>query len=265
MKKQKKNTAEFSSETIAVNSRYIAISDRSRSTVLLSDFNGNVKYIIAGFGTIASLLFVNEDLYISDIKEERVIRISDRFSKKSTITDGINRPFNMAFKDGILYIATADNKIFSFNTQNRKTELFAVVESKGKILMAFLSDDLYFADTEGRLCHIENEKIVIDTGDLKAGIFGGIAAGQGGCGAYRVFITDMKKGELKVFDPVSKDVRTILQNLKNPRAIAKKECDIYIAEEGTIVHLDLKSFEREELSLNYIENCKIVETEQELL
>ncbi|WP_345987580.1 thioredoxin-like domain-containing protein [Sulfurimonas sp. HSL1-2] len=73
----------------------------------------------------------------------------------------------------------------------------------------------------------------------------GIACGRvgDGCGGGRLFIADTYNGKLKVYDPQSGRMMTLMKDLKEPAGLCKKGCSLYIAESGAhrVIRYDLSS------------------------
>jgi hypothetical protein len=62
-----------------------------------------------------------------------------------------------------------------------------------------------------------------------------------GCGGGRIFFTD--KNSVKVFDPVSKEVMTLVTDLEEPLGISKKECRLFFTCKGKLNVFDLSAMQ----------------------
>ena len=107
-----------------------------------------------------------------------------------------------------------------------------------KLLVAILGGVIYFVDESGRLCSMRENSVEIECDEPME--ISGICAGVGGCGNYRIFITDAKDSSLKVFDPLNRRLTTLASLQKVPLSLAKEECTLVIAVEGEILTFDLK-------------------------
>ena len=58
-----------------------------------------------------------------------------------------------------------------------------------------------------------------------------------GCGGGRIFFTC--KQSVKVFDPMSKEVMTLLENLEEPLHISKKGCQLFFTCKSEKMRFDL--------------------------
>ncbi|UFS62134.1 redoxin domain-containing protein [Sulfurimonas sp. HSL-3221] len=73
----------------------------------------------------------------------------------------------------------------------------------------------------------------------------GITCGRigDGCGGGRLFIADTYNGKLKVYDPQSGRMMTLMEELNEPTGLCKQGCSLYIAESGAhrVIRYDLSS------------------------
>ncbi|MBD3800007.1 MAG: redoxin domain-containing protein [Campylobacterales bacterium] len=73
----------------------------------------------------------------------------------------------------------------------------------------------------------------------------GITCGRigDGCGGGRLFVADTYNGKLKVYDPQSGRMMTLMEGLKEPAGVCKRGCSLYIAESGAhrVIRYDLSA------------------------
>ena len=62
-----------------------------------------------------------------------------------------------------------------------------------------------------------------------------------GCGGGRIFFTC--KDALKVYDPTTKEVMTLLDNLESPEELSKKGCHLFFTCKGEKMGFDLSKME----------------------
>jgi len=126
-----------------------------------------------------------------------------------------------------------DNKIY------KNEKLFFENESKIESITE-LSSELYVLD-EKSLWHFENSKKMLDL-EIEAN---SIIAGLGKCGNFRVFIAESKN--LNVFDPFTKELKTITSLDNEIVDISKFECNIYLITKNDTFIFDLQTFELEKI------------------
>jgi hypothetical protein len=121
--------------------------------------------------------------------------------------------------------------------------------------IALLEDELWFVDSESSslrcAAHGEVRSYIFDCDELQhpldlcVGIYGD------GCGGGRIFIVDSYNNAIKVYDPESKTVMTIIEELSEPSGISKKGCQLFIANTNAheIVVFDLSKMQKTILEL----------------
>ena len=63
-----------------------------------------------------------------------------------------------------------------------------------------------------------------------------------GCGGGRLFM--VKENTLKAYDPITKNSRVLLEDIKNPLRISKKACIVSVVCENETIEFDLSAMKK---------------------
>ncbi|MGB6020342.1 MAG: hypothetical protein WBF77_12195, partial [Sulfurimonadaceae bacterium] len=138
--------------------------------------------------------------------------------------------------------------------------------------MALMDDVLYFVDAESSsLRKIENGEVSTligeglfsygdsDSGEILLQHPQGVCPGiiGDGCGGGRLFIADTFNNKVKAYYPDDNSMRTLLEGLNEPSGIAKKGCELFIANTNAheIVVFDLSKMEKRVMEFSF--DCPI--------
>lgn len=263
---------------------FLIISNSSKNEVLVADYGGEILYVIEELSDPQGTRYDGKNLYVANRGAGQIVRVSEHFTKQEVLLENLRSPWDIELKKEVMYIAAAgDHQIYFYHLLDGFLGVYAGNRREGlkdgkrvEAMLAqpsglsFLGEVLYFVDSEtSSLRHIENDEVITDIGQ---GLFDfgdqdggrkkarlqhplGVVTGRGeeGCGAYRIFVADTYNNKIKVYDPVSREIMTLLDGLHEPSGIDKKGCVLYIADTNAheIVEFDLKSMTRRRIQLFY--------------
>ncbi len=247
---------------------YLFISHQDE--VLVCTHEGKVLHRIGGIEEPQGLVFVNDKLYIASCAGKSIIEVSEGFSQKKLWLEGLRNPYGLGSDGKYLYVTLAGaHQIKAYDLQSQE-ELFFIGQENSESLydasytqavlaqpsgIALLEEELWFVDSESSSLrsaaygevhsHIFECDELQHPLDLCAGIYGD------GCGGGRIFIVDSYNNAVKVYDPESKKVMTLIEGLSEPSGISKKGCQLFIANTNAheVLVFDLSQMQTKRLEL----------------
>lgn len=225
------------------------------------------------FRHAAALAWEAQRLYVADRGSGTITSIDLHSETRTVLLEGLRSPAAIAVDETTLSVAEAGAHCISMFDKNSSERLrrfgnrFEALrdgEGEGAQLAQPMGlarcDDglLWFVDAESSsLRFIEGSTVSTAVGE---GLFTfgdsdtaplllqhpqGIVCGRfgDGCGGGRLFISDTYNGKLKVYDPQSGRMSTLLEGLNEPTGLSKHGCNVYIAETGAhrVVKFDLSA------------------------
>ncbi|WP_345969788.1 thioredoxin-like domain-containing protein [Sulfurimonas sp. HSL1-6] len=224
------------------------------------------------FRTPAALALSEGMLYIADRAGGSVCRIDLRTEERTVLFEQLRSPSALLVEAETITIAEAGahtvtvydkETLQPLQTYGNRFEALRDGAGEAAQLAQPMGltrcDDgtLWFVDAESSaLRSIENGHVQTAVGE---GLFTwgdsdtapvlqhpqGIACGRigDGCGGGRLFIADTYNGKLKVYDPQSGRMMTLMADLNEPAGLCKQGCSLYIAESGAhrVIRYDLSA------------------------
>ena len=247
---------------------YLFISHRDE--VLVCSYEGTVLHKIQGLREPQGLVYVEGVLYIALREGNSIIEVSKNFSQCSVYLEGLRNPYDLECDGDVLYVALAgSHQIKAYDLKSKK-EILVIGQENSESLhdgvfdeavlaqpsgLSLLEEELWFVDSESsslRCAYNEEVKSYIyDNEELQHPL--DIVAGQygDGCGGGRIFICDSYNNRVKVYNPQSNEVMTLVEGLNQPSGISKKACNLYICNTNSheIIVFDLSQMQSTVLSL----------------
>ncbi len=238
--------------------------------VLVCTYEGDVLHRIDDIAGAQSMLYIDKKLYVSSCTEGKVFEVSEEFQKRSVWLEGLRNPYGLETDGRFMYIGLAGSheiKIYEISTRK---ERFSIGQENSESLndgafaeavlaqpggLSILEDELWFVDSEssslrsaadGKVSsHIFNSDELQHPLDICVGKYGD------GCGGGRVFIADSYNNRIKVYNPQTQEVLTLIEGLSEPSGICKKGCHLFIANTNAheIVIFDLSKMHKSSLIL----------------
>lgn len=260
---------------------FLALANTNNNEVWLSDYKGRVFEIIATDHPMG-MAFDDGVLYICESRQGRIIAYDIKTKDKQTIVKNLRNPFDISVDSEVVTVALAGAHLI--NRYSLKD--FRLLESYGNRFealrdgsadtcqlaqpsgLAAMDGTLYFVDAESSsLRKIENGSVTTLIGE---GLFtfGDSSEGElllqhpqglcpgiigDGCGGGRLFIADTFNNKVKAYFPDANTMRTLLEDLDEPAGIAKKGCELFIANTNAheIVVFDLSKMEKRVMEFTF--------------
>jgi YVTN family beta-propeller protein len=252
--------------------RHLFIANTGAGSVWVCDYEGKVEDLFEGFDEPMGMAWEGGDLYVADRGSGEVVVIDLQTRQRRVFLSGLRAPYDLLLHGGVLLVALAgSHQIAAYDLQSGEERIsvgnrFEALRD-GPLEAAQLAqpssltscgDTVWFVDAESSsLRCIENGEVKTavgeglftfgdsDTGELLLQHPQGVVCGRigDGCGGGRLFVADTYNHKVKAYDPHSKTMMTLLEGLHEPGGIAKKGCDLYIADTNahTVIRFDLSS------------------------
>ncbi len=260
---------------------FLAVSNTGNNAVWLSDYDGKVFDVI-DVDNPMGLAFKDDRLYICESDKGTVVCYEMKHKEKQIILEGLRNPFDLAVNDKDLFVALAGSHLINSYTlsdmaltasygnrfealRDGSEEACQLAQPSG---LALMDETLYFVDAESSsLRKIENGDVTTllgeglfiygdsDSGEIllqhPQGVCPGIVGD--GCGGGRLFIADTFNNKVKAYFPDDNSMRTLVSDLNEPSGIAKKGCELYIANTNAheIVVFDLSKMESRVMKFSF--------------
>lgn len=238
--------------------------------VLVCTYEGEILHKIVDIAEPQGMVYINKKLYVASCAGGSIIEVSEDFKKKRVWLDELRNPYGLENDEDILYVALAGaHQIKAYDIKTEE-EVLVIGQENSESLndgsfekailaqpggLAFLEEALWFVDSESSSLrcaeHGEVKSYIFDSDELQHPLDLCIGIYGDGCGGGRIFIVDSYNNKIKVYNPESKEVMTLIEDLSEPSGISKKGCKLYIANTNAheIVVFDLSKMQRTRLEL----------------
>ncbi len=263
---------------------FLAVANTAGNEVWLSDYEGEVHTFIEADKPMG-MAYSDGTLYICESDKGRILSYELQSGAKQTVLEGLRNPFDLAVGDNRLSVALAgshllniyrlDDLSLSVSYGNRfealrdgKADECQLAQPSG---LALMDKILYFVDAEssslrkieaGKVSTLVGEGLFTygdsDSGEIllqhPQGLCPGIVGD--GCGGGRLFIADTYNNKVKAYFPDDNSMMTLLEGLNEPGGIAKKGCELFIADTNAhrIVVFDLSKMESRVMAFDRTES-----------
>jgi len=230
------------------------------------------------------MAFADQKLYICESGAGQVTGYDMVTTEKRMVVEGLRNPYDIAVDGDRLIVASAGSHQIQIYAQKSKAlqatygnRFEALRDGRGDACqlaqpsgLTLLDGMVWFVDAESSsLRKIEEGEVVTAIGE---GLFTygdsnegelllqhpqGVTAGivGDGCGGGRLFIADTFNNKVKAYFPDDHSIMTLLDGLDEPGGIAKKGCELYIANTNTheIVVFDLSRMEKRVMAFSFVQ------------
>lgn len=266
-KKEEKGLLSYPQKILASDD-YLFVSHQDE--VLVCSYEGKILHRISDINEPQGMVYTNDRLYIASCEGKSILEVSEGFAQRKLWLDGLRNPYGLASDGKSLFVSLAGaHQIKAYDLQTKEEYLVIGQENSESLHdapyeeavlaqpsgIALLEEELWFVDSESSslrcAAYGEVRSHIFDCNELQhpldlcVGIYGD------GCGGGRIFIVDSYNNAIKVYDPESKTVMTIIEELSEPSGISKKGCQLFIANTNAheIVVFDLSKMQKTILEL----------------
>ena len=260
---------------------FLAVANTGCGEVWLSDYKGTVFTVIEALQAPMGMAFADHKLYICESDAGQVICFDMETHERQTVIEGLRNPYDIAIDRERFVVALAGSHQIALYRRRDLT----LLQSYGNRFEALRDGNaeacqlaqpsgvcisegtIWFVDAESSsLRKIEREEVttaigegLFSFGDSNAGELllqhpQGVCAGiiGDGCGGGRLFIADTFNNKIKAYFPDDNSMMTLLEGLNEPGGIAKKGCELYIANSNAneIVVFDLSKMQSRVLAFD---------------
>jgi len=238
--------------------------------VLVCSYEGKVLHKISDISEPEGMVYVHDRLYIASCEGKCIVEVSEGFSQRNIWQDGLRNPYALASDGKSLFVSLAGAHQIKAYDLDTKEELLVMGQENSESLsdgryeeavlaqpsgISLLEEELWFVDSESSslrcAAYGEVRSHIFDCDELQhpldlcVGIYGD------GCGGGRIFIVDSYNNAIKVYDPESRTVMTLTEELSEPSGVSKKGCQLFIANTNAheIVVFDLSKMQKTRLEL----------------
>lgn len=266
-RKEEKGQLTYPQKTVTSDD-YLFVSHQDE--VLVCSYEGKIFHRISDIEEPQGMVYIDEKLYIASCEGKSILEISEDFTQRRVWLDTLRNPYGLASDGKSLFVSLAGaHQIKAYDLQSKAEQLVIGQENSESLNdgrydeavlaqpsgIALLEEELWFVDSEssslrcaayGKVrSHIFDCDELQHPLDLCVGIYGD------GCGGGRIFIVDSYNNAIKVYDPESKTVMTLIEGLSEPSGISKKGCELFIANTNAheVLVFDLSKMEKRKLEL----------------
>ena len=265
-------------DKIAYDGRRLWLSDPARGQVLCVRLDGEICDIYDGFEEPRGVATMDDLCCVADRKAGKLWLVKE--GDRKVLAEGLRSPWGVTTNGRGFQVAEAGgHRILQIDPQGRM-QLLAGLGFEGvqegdalnEALFAqptdldWLDGVLYVLDAEGSAIRaIEKGRVETPVGwDLftygdRDGIGEevrlqhpeGLCAGVGGCGNQRIFIADTYNDKVKVFDPLTARVMTLVSKTTMPTGLVKVGCDLWIVDgvADTLLKFDISTMQSERIEI----------------
>ncbi len=268
--RHKPDVLRFPQKVVATDA-FLAVANTGADSVLLYDYDGVLIQLIDGLNEPMGMAYDGKWLYVANRGRDEVVRIALQGGEKETLLSGLRAPYDLVVTQNELIVALAAAHQIVIYDKETLEELQRIGNGSEALRdgnaascqlaqpsgVAYDGYRLWFVDAESSsLRYVENGEVKTAVGEglftfgdscdgelllqhpqgLDIGIIGD------GCGGGRIFMTDTYNNKIKVFSPDDGAMFSILEGLHEPSGIAKKTCQLYIADTNAhaIIRFDLQ-------------------------
>jgi hypothetical protein len=238
--------------------------------VLVCSYEGKLLHRVSDLTDPQGMLYLDDKLYIASCQGKCIIEVHDGFRQKDIWLDGLRNPYALASDEKSLFVSLAGaHQIKSYDLQTKEEQLVIGQENSESLNdggydeavlaqpsgVALLEEELWFVDSESSslrcAAYREVQSHIFDCDELQHPLDLCVGLYGDGCGGGRIFIVDSYNNAIKVYDPESKTVMTLIEGLSEPSGISKKGCQLFIANTNAheIVVFDLSKMQKTILEL----------------
>ncbi|WP_353662135.1 hypothetical protein [Hydrogenimonas sp. SS33] len=252
--------------------------------VVVSDLAGKVEKTFHGFAEPQGLTLLGGLLYVADRAAGEIVAVDPETGEKVVIASGFRSPTGLTNDGKGLQVALAgEHALLWLDPSGREIaragrggeglrdgEMGREAQFAQPTDLAWLDEALYVVDAEASaLRKIEEGRVETPVGwDLFT--FGdrdgigeevrlqhpeGVCAGVGGCGNHRIFIADTYNDKVKVYDPLTGRVTTLVEKVEEPVGLVKVGCDLFIVQLGRnrILRFDISTLTSHTMEIKTLE------------
>jgi thiol-disulfide isomerase/thioredoxin len=241
-----------------------------QNEVLVCTYEGEILHKIDDIIEAQSMVYINKKLYVASCGGGRIIEVSEDFKKIRVWLDELRNPYGLESDGNLIYVTLAGSHQIKAYDIKIQVEVFVIGQENSESLndgsfdkailaqpggLAFLEEELWFVDSESSslrcAVHGEVKSHIFDSDELQHPLDLCIGKYGDGCGGGRIFIVDSYNNKIKVYDPESEEVMTLIEDLSEPSGISKKGCKLYIANTNAheIIVFDLSQMQRTRMEL----------------
>ncbi|WP_201352761.1 hypothetical protein [Hydrogenimonas urashimensis] len=266
--------ARFAFCRVYADARHLYLSDIGLGAVHVLTRHGRIFKTIERFAEPQGLFAKGGRLYVADRAAGRIVAIDLHTWSVTILAEGLRSPTGLTGNgEGLQIAVSSSHQIWQMDYEGGGLKVLAGSGTEdvrdGRVDEAcfaqptdldWLDEALYVIDAEGSaLRKIEKGRVETLIGwDLFT--FGdrddigkearlqhpeGLCAGIGGCGNHRIFIADTYNDKVKVYDPLTGRVTTLLQKAASPTGVVKAGCDLFVVELGQdrLVRFDISTLQ----------------------
>jgi thiol-disulfide isomerase/thioredoxin len=255
-------------QKIVTSDKYLFIAHLDE--VLVCSYEGAVLHKISDILEPQGMVYIQDRLYIASCEGKCIVEVSEAFSHKNLWLEGLRNPYALASDGKSLFVSLAGaHQIKAYDLQT-KEELLVIGQENSESLndgryeeavlaqpsgISLLEEELWFVDSESSSlrCAVYGEvrSHIFDCDELQHPLDLCVGLYGDGCGGGRIFIVDSYNNAIKVYDPESKTVITLMEGLSEPSGISKKGCQLFIANTNAheVVTFDLSKMQKTILEL----------------
>lgn len=238
--------------------------------VLVCSYEGEILHRISDISEPQGMVYLHEKLYIASCSGGCIIKVSKGFTQKEKWLEGLRNPYSLESDGQFLYMSLAgSHQIKAYDLQTKEESLVIGQENSESLHdgpydeailaqpsgISLLEEELWFVDSEssslrcarnaGVRSHIFDSDELQHPLDLCCGVY------ADGCGGGRIFIADSYNNIIKVYNPQSDEVLSLIEGLDEPSGIGKKACKLYICNTNKheIIVFDLSQMQGTRLEL----------------
>ena len=238
--------------------------------VLVCSYEGEILHKIIDIVEPQGLVYLDETLYVASRAGNCIVKVTEGFSNSSVWLDGLRNLYDLETDGTVLYVALAGAHQIKVYDLNTKQEILSIGQENSESLndgafkeailaqptgISLLADELWFVDSESsslrHAAYGEVKSLVYDSDELQHPL--DLCVGQygDGCGGGRIFIADSYNNRVKVYNPQTDEVMTLIEGLDEPSGIDKKSCRLYVCNTNKheIIIFDLSQMKRTVLEL----------------
>ncbi len=238
--------------------------------VLVCTYEGEILHKISGVLEPQGMVYVNNRLYIASCTGGSIIEVSEDFTNKKIWLDGLANPYGLESDGDLLYVTLAGAHQIKAYDMKARSEVVVIGQENSESLhngpfdeavlaqpggLGLLEEELWFVDSESSslrcAADAEVKSYIYDSDELQHPLDLCIGRYGDGCGGGRIFIVDSYNNEIKVYNPESDEVMTLIEDLSEPSGISKTGCKLFIANTNAheIIVFDLSQMQRTTLEL----------------
>ncbi len=265
-------------DKIAYDGSRLWVSDPAGGRVLCVSLKGEICGEVGGFEEPRGIATLDDYCCVADRKAGEIWLLEE--GGRRLLAEGLRSPWGVATNGQGFQVAEAGgHRIVQIDVKGNMQPLAGLGfegvregDALSEALFAqptdldWLDGVLYVVDAEGSAIRaIENGRVETPVGwDLftygdRDGIGEAVrlqhpealCAGVGGCGNQRIFVADTYNDKVKVFDPMTARVDTLVTDTTMPTGLVKVGCDLWIVDSvaDTLLRFDIAAMKSERIRI----------------